>query len=292
MMKATYSIIKKDAKNAMKGHFGEVFLAALLLPIAFSMISNFFSTFFGFIHWSIPNIFAVFTNALSTYITLRMIIKISRHKHDKIFINFFGSKKGIISAILFALLSVVYASGYLVFFWDYFVFGWDFINIIPDNYSMVNPELIENFILDYGLKAPTLFSLVGSFIYTIMIIIISVRLSFTIYIIADSDFSLIDSVKRSWELTKGNWWRVFFFPLSFILWMFAILFSFGLAIIYVGPYMSISYGSFYNSLLQESGFGYDESSITKIEDPITDENALDDEDNMFDKKDPFDSYSE
>jgi len=289
-MKASYSNIKKNAKSAMTGHLGEVVLAALLLPIAFSMISSLFSTFFGFIHWSIPNIIALVANALSTYISLRMIIKISRYRHNKIFDNFFGNKRGMINAILFALLSLLYIAGYLVFFWDYFVYVWELMKIIPSDYYSADAETIEDFLINYDLKAPTVFSMTAAFIYSIISIFIGVRLSFTPYIIADSNYSLVVSLKRSWELTKGNWWRIFFFPLSFVLWIFAIIFTLGLAMIYVGPYMAISYGSFYNSLLEEHGYSYDEGTEKKVENPTIDENALDEEDNMFDKKDPFESY--
>lgn len=286
-MRTTYHDIKNNAKAAMKGHFGEVVLVGLILPIAFSMIASFFSTFFGFIHWTLPNFITPVINVIGTYITIRMIIKITRFKSDKIFMDFFGTKKGIISSLGFGLFSLIYTLGYLVFFWDYFVFAWDLFDLFSGDYNTADPNLISNFIENNPLKAPTLFAIIGSSIYSIVVIFISIKLSFTTYVIADSDSSLIESMKKSWELTKGNWWRITFFPLSFILWIFAIMFTFGLAIIYFVPYLAVSYGALYNTLLKEKGFDYDHGPLATPSTPTTNEFALDVEENMFDRKDPF-----
>lgn len=292
-MRASYSEIKNNAKSAMKGHIGEAILVALILPIAFSMIGSFFNSILGAVHWSIPAFLATFTNAIATYITLRMIIKIVRHKSDKIFIGFLGTKKGILSSMGFALVTMSFGLVYIFVFWEYFTVLWDVMKLLQTDFFTSNPDAIEDWLNSIIVKEPSALSLIFTALYTIIILIVTVRISFTTYIIADSDLNVFEALKKSWNITRGNWWRIFFFPLSFILWIFAIIFTFGLAIIYVGPYIAIAHGALYNALLLESGEEIDLGHVeTIIQEVLTDENALDEKEDTFDKKDPFENYYE
>lgn len=292
-MKASYSIIKHNTKAAMKGHIGEVILVGLILPMAFSMIASFFNSFFGLVHWSLPNILVIFTDAIATYLILRMVIKISRFKSNKIFNDFIGTKKGILNSMGYALVSVLLISGYIVIFWDYIILAFDFMEVVTTDYYVSNPDALEDWVRDYPISTPSLTILYLTFIYSIFVIFVSVRLTYTMFIIADSDIRFYDAMKKSWNLTKGNWWRVFFFPLSFILWFLLVIITLGIAIVYVGPYMTISQGSFYNHLLKESG---EEIEIGNkkidLKVNITDESALDENKDTFDKEDPFENYYE
>ena len=294
-MKLSYSKIKNNAKKAMKGHIGEVILVALILPIAFSMIGSFFAEFFGFIHWSLPTFITSLVGAVATYITLRMVIKIVRFKSDEIFKNFFGTKNGILNSIAFSIFSIVFVSGYVIIFWDYFILAWDFIQIMPSDYFASDPDALEAWFNNQVINKPSIGAIVVSIIYSIIIIIISIWISFTKYVIADSDLNMIDAMKRSWKITSGNWWRILIFPFSFILWSFAVIFTLGIAVIYVGPYITISYGALYDQLLVENGFGDSIESginVTPVKEDLTDEFALDEDKDEFDKKDPFEDYYE
>ena len=292
-MKASYSEIKENAKSSMSGHIGEAILVGLVLPIAFSMIAGFFNGFFSFIHWSLPTFLSMFTGAITTYITIRMVIKIVRHKPDDIFVKFLGTKKGILNSIGFAVLSSLLVLVYVIIFWEYFMIMWDLIKIMPADYFASDPAALESWIDDQVFNEPSTFALIASLIYSVFLIFVSVRISFTTYIIADLDLNLLDAMKKSWKITKGNWWRIVFFPLSFILWLFAVIFTFGLAIIYVGPYMTIAQGSFYDNLLFENGEHPDSGEkAPSIKKSLTDENALDVDKTTFDKEDPFENYYE
>jgi membrane protease YdiL (CAAX protease family) len=90
---------------------------------------------------------------------------------------------------------------------------------VPPESLVGNPELIESFIADYTFTHPSVFNILLAAIYSIFVLIVSVRLSYTAFVIADSNSSLIESIKKSWSITKGNFWRILFFPLSFILWI-------------------------------------------------------------------------
>lgn len=290
-MKTSYSSIKRNAKAAMKGHMGEVILVSLILPIAFSMIANFVTGIFGMIHWSAPTILSVFTSAITTYITLRMVIKIVRFKPDKIFNNFLGSKKGIFSSMGFVLITLSFGLVYVIIFWQYFELVWRFMEILPADYFVSDPDALEAWVNSQTITEPSSWSLIIAVVYSLFVMIITVRISFTAYIIADSDLKFIDAMKKSWRITRGNWWRIVFFPLSFILWFFAVIFSFGLAIIYVGPYLAISQGALYDALLLESGEEIESSKEDNLStENITDESALDESKDTFDKEDPFENY--
>lgn len=292
-MRTSYREIKDKAKSAMNGHMGEVILVGLILPIAFSMIGSFLNELFGLIHWSIPTVLSLFTNAVATYITLRMVIKVVRYNPDKIFVKFFGTQKGILNSLGFALFTVLVSAGYLIIFWDYFALLWDLMRVMPADYFVSDPEALENWANDQVIKDPSIILFIISGIYSLIIIIVSVKLSFTPYIIADSDLSFIEAMKKSWKISKGNWWRIVFFPLSFILWLLLCVFTLGIALIYVIPYMTIAHGAFYDELLIESGEEI-KSGINKtaIKTQLTDENALDEDKNEFDKSDPFENYYE
>jgi uncharacterized membrane protein len=292
-MRTSYSEIKGKAKSAMNGHIGEVILVGLILPIAFSMIGNFLNGIFGLAHWSIPTFLSLFTNAVATYITLRMVLKIVRFNPDKIFIKFFGTQKGILNSLGFALFTVLISAGYIIIFWDYFALLWDLMRIMPADYFVSDPEALENWANDQVIKDPSILLFMISGIYSLIVIIVTVRLSFTQYIIADSDLDFIEAMKKSWKISKGNWWRIVFFPLSFILWLLLSVFTIGIALIYVIPYMTIAHGAFYDELLIESGEVI-ESGFKKptVNIPLTDENALDEDKNEFDKSDPFENYYE
>ena len=254
------------------------------------MMANLFNGAFSFIHWSVPHILQIFTTAISTYITTRMIIKVSRFRADKIFNNFLGTKKGVLNSLGFAVFSVLLSLGYILLFWDYYIFVWDLFQFVPPESLVGNPELIESFIADYTFTHPSVFNILLAAIYSIFVLIVSVRLSYTAFVIADSNSSLIESIKKSWSITKGNFWRILFFPLSFILWIIPGIFTFGLVMIYVGPYMTIANACLYNNLLKEHGEDFDDGIKRKVVDTITDDKALDIDKDIFDKSDPFDNY--
>lgn len=290
-MKATYSSIKNNAKSAMNGHIGEVILVGLILPMAFSMISSSLNGVFQLIHWTLPTIISIFTGAISTYIILRMVLKIVRHNSDKVFNNFFGTKQGILNSMILAILSLFVGLGYIIIFWDFFLSLWDIIKDIPYALILSDSNAFDIWIENQYIATPSILAVIISIVYSIIVMIITVRLSFSKYIIADDDLSAIEAIKKSWRITKTNWWRIALFPLSFILWGLLVIITLGVAYIYVVPYIAIARGALYNQLLIESGERTPEASTPIfIKDTIVKEDALDESEDTFDKNDPFESY--
>lgn len=289
MRKASFYDIKSDARDSMKGHIGEVILAGLIMPLAFSLIFNFFNGIFEFIHWSIPIFISSFTSAFSSYIVYRMLIKISRYKSDKIFNDFFGTKKGIFSSLAWGLISLLSLVVYIIIFWEYIVFFWEAFDLVQTTEYLENPEILELFINNYIFPELSTLAIIIAIVYSFIIIILSIRFSFALHIVADTNVNILEALKKSWRITKGNWWRVFFFPLSFILWAFAVTITLGLAIVYVVPYKAVSHASLYNHLLKEQGINFDDGVKREVE-TVEDENALDNDEKQFDKEDPFSDY--
>jgi uncharacterized membrane protein len=54
-------------------------------------------------------------------------------------------------------------------------------------------------------------SLIGFILLIIPGIIFSTRLQFTSYLIVDKKLKPVDAVKKSWSITRGNTWNLFFF---------------------------------------------------------------------------------
>ena len=54
-------------------------------------------------------------------------------------------------------------------------------------------------------------TVIGFVLLIIPGIIFSIRLQFVTYLIVDKKMLAVDSIKKSWEMTKGNTWNLFFF---------------------------------------------------------------------------------
>lgn len=80
-------------------------------------------------------------------------------------------------------------------------------------------------------------------------IIAAYRYLLTGYIIAENpQIKVKDALRRSAELMKGNKWRAFCLNLSFIGWFLLGMLTFGIAMLWVSPYVSAAQASFYREL--------------------------------------------
>jgi uncharacterized membrane protein len=91
----------------------------------------------------------------------------------------------------------------------------------------------------------------GFFALIIPGIIIACRLAFVSYLVMDKKLDPIEAVERSWKLTKGHGWKVFFMA---IMSFFIIIFGLILFIVGIFPaitWVSASFASLYQSVLNE-----------------------------------------
>ncbi len=100
----------------------------------------------------------------------------------------------IVQLILSFLVSIILAPATMLT-----IQAMDMIDILDPFNPIISPEALELMMLAMGLFA------VGG----IFLIYINVRFAPTLAIVIDTDLSVIESFKRSWELTSGNFFHVF-----------------------------------------------------------------------------------
>ncbi|MEG0874700.1 MAG: DUF975 family protein [Clostridiales bacterium] len=84
-------------------------------------------------------------------------------------------------------------------------------------------------------------------------IIKSFSYAMAIYILADDeDISPLDAITKSRKMMVGHKWEYFVLQLSFVFWFLLVCVTFGLASLYVGPYMEVTMGNFYQRLKAEN----------------------------------------
>lgn len=75
--------------------------------------------------------------------------------------------------------------------------------------------------------------------------VFSIYAAFSIFIIIDKDADILEALKMSIGLVRGRFWQVIVFSLSFILWYLLGFVTLGLAMLWVMPYMTISFCNYY-----------------------------------------------
>lgn len=280
--KHTYTQIKTIAKKIMGNNLGEAILVALILPIGFSFIYGSFSELLIKIHPFVNNVFNFFYGAVYTYFLLRAMIKISRNKRNQIFKGFFGSVKGVLNSIGVKLFLMIFPLIIVIINWNIFMS----IDIVAIAYD---PEAF-----DLSLYIPTVNAAIATFIVAIISLYVGVRLQFASYIVADTDAHFMTAIKQSWRYSKGNFFRILFFPFAFFFWFLLVFITCGIALIYVIPLMSIGSALLYNAILSEhednvdfDSFFEEEKTDTEV---IIDVDPLEDLEEETKEKDIFDDY--
>ena len=279
MNKSSYSSIKDTAKLKMSGHFGEAFLALLLLPMAFAIGRSTISFFFtnAVIAGQIVDFFIV---VLILYVTLNLALKFYKGEFSTLFVNLLGDRNVYLNLVIFTLISSAIFLFPIYIYTDSFTrMTYYFATIQVD--SLTYEDFID-ILIEYMPNTQLIYT---SFVLVLIGIIIRVKLYLTPYLIVDKEMKAIDAIKLSWNYTSGNFLRIFFFPLSFILWFLLIFITCGLILIYLIPYMSIAQVSLYQTILRENGDIseiVEEKEISKPVDPLEEKES----------KDPFDDYYE
>lgn len=93
-----------------------------------------------------------------------------------------------------------------------------------------------------------LFIMLGCFLLIIPGIIFAISFNFVYYVMADGEENSMECIRKSTKLMKGYKWDYVVFILSFLGWILLGLITFGLAYIYVVPYMNIAETLYYEEL--------------------------------------------
>lgn len=94
-----------------------------------------------------------------------------------------------------------------------------------------------------------LFTFLWSLLFVIPGIIKGLSYSMSLYILAENKGkSAMECINESKQMTEGHKMDLFVLGLSFIGWLLLVAVTFGIAGIWVGPYMNTTYANAYNSL--------------------------------------------
>ncbi|MBQ3310285.1 DUF975 family protein [Candidatus Saccharibacteria bacterium] len=138
------------------------------------------------------------------------------------------------------------------------VLSWSFIylNVIRKNKAPIVEDLLYGFKNGNFLRAIVgaiyygLFVFLWSLLFWIPGIIKSIAYSQMFFLMTDNPkMEAGEAQKKSMEMMNGHKMDYFILQLSFFPWFLLTIVTFGLAAIYVGPYMQASYAAFYDALL-------------------------------------------
>ena len=85
-----------------------------------------------------------------------------------------------------------------------------------------------------GTLIKTVITIVGFILLIIPGIVFAIRLQFVTYLIVDKNMHPVDAIKKSWDMTRGNTWNLFFFGI--ILCLINIL---GAILLLVGLFITV-----------------------------------------------------
>ncbi|MCR5186886.1 MAG: DUF975 family protein [Clostridia bacterium] len=95
---------------------------------------------------------------------------------------------------------------------------------------------------------------VGCLAFIIPGIILSFGYTLTTYLLIDNpDMEILDVLKNSRTMMKGNKWRYFCLVISFIGWFLLLIPTFGLLSLWLLPYVDVACCAFYNNLIGKGG---------------------------------------
>ena len=85
-------------------------------------------------------------------------------------------------------------------------------------------------------------------------IILTIAYSMTSYLLIDNpDMGILDILKNSRTMMKGNKWAYFCLGISFIGWLLLLLPTIGLLSFWLFPYIDVTFCAFYNNLIGKGG---------------------------------------
>jgi len=148
-----------------------------------------------------------------------------------------------------------------------FIFGGSLAICCADAYYRISKgEKVEvNFLLNgfkknigHGLLALVLCEIaiiVGTLLLIVPGIIMACMYSMTFYIMArEPELDGNEAMKKSKELMKGHKMKWFLMGLSFIGWYILCILTFGLLLVYVGPYVINAGTLFFNEIYEAAGY--------------------------------------
>ena len=129
-----------------------------------------------------------------------------------------------------------------------FVRGMEVTATMP--YRAFSSGCYGRFLMTYFMME--LFIFLWSLLLIVPGIIKSLAYAQTPYILMDHpEMGWKEALKESQRMMDGHKWELFVLGLSFIPWLLLVCVTFGIALLYVGPYMQVTYTNVYRTLKEE-----------------------------------------
>lgn len=221
--------LKQLSKSQLKGNWKTPVLVMLVYTIA-TMALSFMSEFSS--SMGIYLISTIFLIGLAIWFSVgfaNFFLRFSETDGKAKFDDLLVSKKSILKSLgLFALMFVIgTVLGIII------VFATSSMIVFSESVStgMIVGALIVGVVL------------------SIPIVILELALAMTPYIFVDKEeLGLIDSIRLSIKMMKGNKWNLFVINLSFIGWALLCILTLGIGYLWLGPYIQLTITNFYIDL--------------------------------------------
>ena len=214
------SILKMDAKTAMK----EAAISPYGVTIIFGIII-FILTIIqrSFDDWGI------------------IIIQTKAYEDPEQLISYMVSS--LIFAVIYFVITSVLEFGYLLFC----------LKVSNRDSSMAYSDLFLGIRYIFKVLGLSIMIIIFSLLWTLLLIIpgiiASFRYSQAVFILAENpDKGILQCIRESKEMMRNHKFEYFVLDLSFLLWILLMIVTFGLASIYVNPYMTITKANYYNAI--------------------------------------------
>lgn len=226
--------IKKEAKKRTKENLGQSILVLLFLVLVSSVVS--FSAVLSSFNPFVIAIVSSLSSAASFFLLVPIEIGyanffVKQYRGEKptfkdIFSGFScGHYARNLLTILLATVPILIAS---------FIFG------IALSFGLILLQFNK-------VAAIIILSIFGALLYA-FIIIYAYSIYLLSYSLCESDKSAWGAFKEAFEMTNGHKWELFVCDLSFIPWILFVMITFGIGIIFVGPYITTTMAGYYVAL--------------------------------------------
>lgn len=250
-----FSEIRKDARNSLKGKWGTgaliILLSIIIESVLFGLVSLFSESSFS-------SILSLVVLIIIVPLSLGLIfafMKLKRNEEvkplDFITLGFsnFGKSWRIYFAKIWALLlpTLISFVGLFLSFYG----SLKFLGITFEDFLKTSD--VSNLTLE-STGSPTLLfvGLILMFIGAIYSIIKAYSIVLTEYVAYDEpELGGLAATKKSQKLMKGNKFKYFILVLSFIGWLILSMFTLGIGLLWLTPYMQVAFICFYDTLINK-----------------------------------------
>lgn len=166
----------------------------------------------------------------------------------------------IIVACISFILGIIPIAGFIgnILVTPVFIFGMEYIYLDLTRQGKAQVQTLFKGFDDFGrVFCIGFFRNIFIFLWTLLFIIPgiikTISYSMSYYIAIDKpNLSAMETLRESERIMDGHKLDYFVLTLSFILWLSLVTITFGIAAIYVFPYIEVTMANFYNSIKEEA----------------------------------------